>query len=258
MRVPDLAKDTHFTQDLTSYASDKKHYLDESGNLIKYTTTDTLEYWKNIRISIGKSPMSDLDISGGNPIPLSNSAVEFGATMIQDLNWGQIGWRNPNKSRGPSLLRVTKPVDLTYEFGTHINPNEFLMKGELTGPLAEAVDEQGSEEETDWFCKGCTKYFATKASLKRHHERKKSCKELCESTIEPKITCPDAPYIVDWVDKLIANAISGNSEGPYCKHCDVEFANKSNLNKHLTKSVACDKLAKQEFMKLILSKKDRE
>ena len=62
---------------------------------------------------------------------------------------------------------------------------------------------------------------------------------------------PEKPYIIDWIDELLQKSISGLSDKPYCKHCDVEFANKSNLNKHLSKTVACDKLAKQEFMKCL-------
>ena len=119
--------------------------------------------------------------------------------------------------------------------------------------MVEAQEEQGlEEEETQWQCKGCSKYFATKASLKRHHDRKKSCKEICEKPAEDAVTeVPDKPYIIDWIEELTVKAISGDSEKPYCKHCEVEFANKSNLQKHLSKSVACDKLAKQEFVKLI-------
>jgi len=104
------------------------------------------------------------------------------------------------------------------------------------------------ETSTEWKCKGCTKYFATKGSLKRHHERKISCKEICEKNIEETFT---GAYIVEWVDTLLNRAISGDSTKSFCKHCDIEFANKSNLNKHLSKSVACDKLAKLAFLELL-------
>lgn len=137
-----------------------------------------------------------------------------------------------------------------------------LEAGELLAPIVKAIEEEEDADTTTsstWFCKGCSKFFATKASLKRHHDRKKSCKEICEKPVEETTTAvavPEKPYIVDWIEELTMKAISGVLEGvpndkPYCKHCDVEFANKSNLNKHLSKSVACDKLAKQELVKLI-------
>lgn len=110
------------------------------------------------------------------------------------------------------------------------------------------------QNEESLLCQGCSKYFATKGSLKRHHERKKSCKEICEKKEDlsgTRLDVPDKPYIVDWVDQILTKSISADTEKSYCKHCDVEFANKSNLNKHLSKSVACDKLAKQEFLMLL-------
>lgn len=117
---------------------------------------------------------------------------------------------------------------------------------------------------TEWNCKGCKKYFASKQSLHRHYDRKKSCKEISEilretvnenkekkeekeNIIKTLNEIPEKPYIIDYVDELLVKAISGDTEKPYCKHCDVEFANKSNLHKHLSKNIACDKLAKQEL-----------
>lgn len=133
-----------------------------------------------------------------------------------------------------------------------------LEAGELLAPIVRAIEEEEDADTTTsstWFCRGCSKFFATKASLKRHHDRKKSCKDICEKILTDisgtKVEVPEKPYIVEWIEELTKKAISGDSEVAYCKHCDVEFANKSNLNKHLSKSVACDKLAKQEFVKLI-------
>lgn len=118
---------------------------------------------------------------------------------------------------------------------------------------------------TAWNCKGCKKYFASKQSLHRHYDRKKSCREISgilnetkdekinkdeeekETIIKSLNEIPEKPYIIDYVDELLVKAISGDTEKPYCKHCDVEFANKSNLHKHLSKNIACDKLAKQEL-----------
>ena len=110
---------------------------------------------------------------------------------------------------------------------------------------------------TEWKCKGCNKYFATRGSLTRHLERKKSCKQIVDKPVTAvteetkKEEIPEKPYIVDWVDQLLYKAISGDTDKPTCKFCEIEFANKGNLNKHLSKSVACDKLAKEEFVKML-------
>lgn len=271
-----------FTKDLDSFHTEQKHYLDTSGNFLGYNAkcdvnTLPIEEEKKITfdektlfkgsgsaVSDPSCAMSDPTLKGeGTYTGLSNlnfghitKPIEFGGTMIQDLDW-DLKWSNPLKKQSEepvlAFLGIKKPLDLTYAMANHMNHTEFLLKGELTGPLVEAQEEQGlEEEETQWQCKGCSKYFATKASLKRHHDRKKSCKEICEKPAEDAVTeVPDKPYIIDWIEELTVKAISGDSEKPYCKHCEVEFANKSNLQKHLSKSVACDKLAKQEFIKLI-------
>jgi hypothetical protein len=252
-----------FTKDLENFHSEQKHYLDASGNFIGYDMTkgiraiplpsdkkiifDNKIFFKGYgTVTDPTCTMDDPTLQGGTYIGLSNvnfghitNPQEFGGTMIQDLGWDT------------NEIKQTIKVHMDTIIPRNISQEEILMKGELTAPLVEAQDEQGSEDETQWHCKGCSKYFATKASLKRHHERKKSCKELCEKPVITEAILPEKPYIVDWVDQLMTKAIVGDSDKPYCKHCDVEFANKTNLNKHLSKSVACDKLAKQEFLKLL-------
>jgi hypothetical protein len=252
-----------FTKDLDNFHTQQKHYLDASGNFIGYDMTkgiraiplpsdkkitfDNKIFFKGYgTVTDPTCTMDDPTLQGGTYIGLSNfnfghitKPEEFGGTMIQDLGWSK------------DDIKQTIKVDLDAKTARNLNHKEFLVNGELTAPLVEAQDEQCSEDETEWLCKGCSKYFATKASLKRHHERKKSCKEICEKPTRTEVAVPDKPYIIDWIDELLQKSISGVSDKPYCKHCDVEFANKSNLNKHLSKTVACDKLAKQEFMKCL-------
>ena len=254
-----------FTKDLENFHTTQKHYLDASGNFIGYDMTkgirviplpsdkkiifDNKIFFKGYgTVTDPTCTMDDPTLQGGTYIGLSNfnfghitKPEEFGGTMIEDLGW------NANEIKQPQRIHMDSQITNV----RNINHEEFLVKGELTAPLVEAQDEQGSEDETQWHCKGCSKYFATKASLKRHHDRKKSCKDICEKPPVTEVPFPDKPYIVDWVDQLLQKAISGDSDKSYCKHCDVEFANKTNLNKHLSKSVACDRLAKQEFMKLL-------
>jgi hypothetical protein len=275
-----------FTKDLEQFHLEQKHYLDASGNFIGYDMKrgvkplhteeqkklifDNKIFFKGHGIITDPTcSMDDPTLAGGKPVGLSNinfghitNPNEFSGTMIQDLGWMDASSNMAfTSSRGlrvrGGLVFKSKSEDFltgaNTNIGFYMNTDEILLKGELTAPLVEAQDEQGSEEETQWYCKGCSKFFATKASLKRHHERKKSCKDFCEKPVSEtfNVSIPDKPYIIEWVDQCVSKAVSGESEKPYCKHCDIEFANRGNLNKHLAKSSACDKLAKQEFLQLL-------
>ncbi len=266
-----------FTKDLENYHTQQKHYLDASGNFVGYydmtkgikiaplasyerfnkLSFDNKIFYKGYgtvtdpTCTMDDPSLKGLD-AGGNLVGLSNvnfgrigNSLEIGGKNLEDLG---LEWRVLKGTEGKISV-----LDSVGRWGPIGEEDHVLMKGELTAPLVEAHDEDCSDKETEWYCKGCSKYFATKASLKRHHERKKSCKEISEKPVATatEVPVPDKPYIIDWIDQLMTKAISGDSDKPYCKHCDVEFANKSNLNKHLSKTVACDKLAKQEFMKSI-------
>jgi hypothetical protein len=72
---------------------------------------------------------------------------------------------------------------------------------------------------------------------------------------ESKDTSPLTPLNV-YVQTLVQKAISGDSDKPYCKHCECEFANTGNLHKHYKNAVACNKLAHKEFRELMAAKID--
>ncbi len=248
-----------FTKDLENFHTEQKHYLDASGNFVGYNPTDSFKllhteeqkklifddrtFFRGYGVITDPTcTMDDPSLQGGSYIGLSNfnfgrigNSLEIGGKNLEDLG---LEWR---------VLKGTEAkiavLDAVGRWGPIGREDEVLLKGELTAPLVEAQDEECSDKETEWHCKGCAKFFATKASLKRHHERKKSCKEICEKPTTTEVALPDKPYIVDWVDQILQKAISGDFDKAYCKHCEVEFANKTNLNKHLSKSVACDKLA---------------
>ncbi len=214
--------------------------------------------------SITKTPE---DIVKERVLELSSSSMtqDISGITYPDINWGRV--THGEQIQGQLLVAETPhsagSIDYQYQESIvckgclkYFSPHEHI----LSPPGYDASSCNSCQtgitlEQTDWHCHGCSKYFTTKASLKRHHDRKKSCKELCQKKEDlsgsqtPEV--PTKPYIVDWIEELQAQAISGDSEKPYCKHCEVEFANKTNLSKHLSTSVACDKLAKQEFLKLL-------
>lgn len=236
-----------FVQDLSSFHQEKKHYDIDQLNKPIYDTKDIDQMvWDMVAKKETFQPADSLKGQASTNIAANDTQEILAAKLQDDLNWKQRVEKH-----------ILQPQGFTFCSFLGIDHDDILMKGELTAPIVEEIEEKGEENETNWLCKGCSKYFATKASLKRHHDRKKSCKELAEKPEEvpqvkvSSVSIPEKPYIIEWIDQNMIKAISGDSDKPYCKYCEIEFANKSNLNKHLSKSVACDKLAKQEFVKLI-------
>lgn len=179
----------------------------------------------------------------GTSSELDITSQGFSNAMVTGASLNDLEWQLP-----ASNIVSMGFVDMTSRlFGSTV------LNAELTKQIVEGIEEQESETETDWHCKGCNKYFATKGSLKRHHDRKASCKEI----INKNVVVPEVDVnIFTWVEQILQAAISGDTDKPYCKHCDVEFANKSNLNKHYAKSPACDKLAKNAFLECLNEKKE--
>ena len=96
------------------------------------------------------------------------------------------------------------------------------------------------DEMVIWKCEACTKKFASKQSLERHHERFPLCKNWSGG--------PDAAPTVavhTWASRLIENAISiyDEDDGIQCKFCESRFSNTGNLHKHFNSAVTCNRLA---------------
>lgn len=104
------------------------------------------------------------------------------------------------------------------------------------------------DETIVWKCEACTKKFASKQSLERHHKRFAVCKGWKEG--DGKIfTMP----VHQWAGNVVADAICGNDDFKTCKFCSTEFSTVGNFHKHFTSSVTCNRLAykavKEAFQK---------
>ena len=124
----------------------------------------------------------------------------------------------------------------------------------VIGPAASEPD----NFKAAWTCDGCCKSFSTKASLQRHIERKAGCKTITENKVDDSFLENNNEPIAEWVEEMLKKSISGQTEAPLCKSCEIEFANKSNLMKHLSKTPACNKLAKIAFLKLVYDSIDAQ
>ena len=207
------------------------------------TLSDAVENCSFSKVPVdlsGQALFNYMNQEMSNSVPYNNVStnIEYSSqNTISGAKITDLKWKIPTRQMMRSLYGDTRG-----------QPD--FEEGDLTKEL---IDEVGEANITDWECKGCAKFFSTKASLKRHHDRKLSCKQICENKIvAAQVESKD--YIIDWVDKLLQKSVSGENEKPYCKHCDVEFANKSNLHKHLSKSPACDTLAKNAFLDLMKPK----
>lgn len=86
-------------------------------------------------------------------------------------------------------------------------------------------------------CKACTKNFATKQSLERHHERFPICASWKEE--DAKIF---AQPVNQWVSNIVSEALHGLTLKT-CKFCDTTFSTVGNFNKHFASSIPCNRLA---------------
>jgi uncharacterized Zn-finger protein len=101
-------------------------------------------------------------------------------------------------------------------------------------------------------CSACQKQFVNKSSLKRHHTRFKVCKDWIDNPEKNnEIELNKIPTgIHKYIYELMEKAISDNGELE-CKFCNTKFATKGNHHKHFNTAALCNKLAFQEFKKLI-------
>ena len=103
-------------------------------------------------------------------------------------------------------------------------------------------------------CLACCKQFTTKASLKRHHERFPVCILLLSKEIKIEDIKPNSQILP--LDELVQNFVNQSYfDIPFvCRYCKENFANRGNLNRHFTTSVACSRLAIDRFNELWIKK----
>jgi hypothetical protein len=100
-------------------------------------------------------------------------------------------------------------------------------------------------------CKACKKTFTVESSLKRHYKRYPECLDfLALPSSADNVKLERGIHFI--VDDLLNEAICLNGE-KVCKWCKTKYKNIGNLHKHLTTSKVCNKMAFQDFKKLVLS-----
>jgi hypothetical protein len=98
-------------------------------------------------------------------------------------------------------------------------------------------------------CTACLKTFTVDSSLRRHYNRSPACVNWNSQT-EKK----DLPDLSKGLH-LIINDILGNAVGDNgnlkCRWCNTTFTNVGNHHKHYNTASVCNKLAFQEFVRII-------
>lgn len=148
--------------------------------------------------------------------------------------------------QGKSLTRK-KLFDFLYD----INIEDLGEKKDNANYTEAKSDKLIIEEPSDEHrCGACMKTFTTRSSMLRHQTRFTVCKEwieLPQKTDINKLT--KGIHLI--IDELLEKSI-GNGELE-CKFCKAKFVTKGNHHKHFNSSTVCNRMAYQEFKKLVNS-----
>ena len=94
-------------------------------------------------------------------------------------------------------------------------------------------------------CNTCMKLFTSDESIKHHYERS----TVCKLNPMPPLIGVDIPIhrlVIEWLEK----AVTGDKELE-CKFCKTIFINKGNHHKHYYTAIACNRMATNEFKKIV-------
>jgi len=156
-------------------------------------------------------------------------------------------------SPAPCSYDSVKDKEIIFEDDEIIYTNEEILYGEnkiIEKNLSKCeISENNASDKI--VCKACNKTFSSKKSLKLHEHRNPVCIKWL-SIENPTIKREDINFI-DCIEDLKKSVtiIVSNEELIQCKHCLHTFSNIGNLNKHYKKSVVCNYIALDEFIKNI-------
>lgn len=152
-------------------------------------------------------------------------------------------------SPAPCSYDSVKDEEIIFEDDEIIYTNEEIVYGEneITPPL---FSENNICDKI--VCKACNKTFSSKKSLKLHEHRNPVCTKWL-SIENPSIIKREDINFIDCIEDLKKSVtiILSNEEVIQCKHCLHTFSNIGNLNKHYKKSIVCNYIALDEFIKNI-------
>ena len=101
-------------------------------------------------------------------------------------------------------------------------------------------------------CFACLRVYSTSAAYRQHLETSGPCIEALSN--EEKKTIP---YLQQPLHLLLDHWLSLSTTQPdsplTCRHCKTTFSTRSNLNKHYSHAITCNRLAYHEFKKIIQS-----
>ncbi len=97
-------------------------------------------------------------------------------------------------------------------------------------------------------CEACKKSFATKSSLKRHHSRYTVCNDWIQLPKKSDVELTTGLHLV--IEDLLQKSI-GEGNSLECKYCKSTFSNRGNHHKHYNTATICNKMAFDEFKRLI-------
>jgi hypothetical protein len=94
------------------------------------------------------------------------------------------------------------------------------------------------------------KSFSNKSSLTRHFTRFKVCDDWCNNR-NNTTEIPDVSKITKGIHLIVSELLEQAVGELECKFCKTKFITKGNQHKHFNTATVCNRLAFDEFKKII-------